>query len=93
MEAERKNLANQIDYATVNVTLREEYRAQLPGSSEPAPIRFRNAAVQGYRGVVDVSTGIIVFLLSYGPALMLWPSRHCALPNRAQSRTLTESVA
>jgi hypothetical protein len=71
MEAENKNLANRVDFATLNVKLFEEYRAglQMPGS---ASFRLRNAAVEGYRTTVESVTGAVSFLLAYGPSVLFW---------------------
>jgi len=71
MEAERKNLANRVDFATLNVKLYEESRAglQMPGSTS---YRLRNAAVEGYRTTVESVTGAASFLLAYGPSVLFW---------------------
>ena len=72
MEAQRKNLSNQVNYASITVLLNEDYRAQLIGSSGSPLSRFRNAAVDGYRGALDAAIRLIVLSLEYGPALILW---------------------
>jgi len=71
MEAERKNLANSVDFATLNVKLFEEYRAgfQTPRSKS---FRLRNAAIEGYRMTVESVTGAAAFLLAYGPSVLFW---------------------
>jgi hypothetical protein len=72
MEAQRKNLSNLVDFATVNVKLTEDYRAQLGGASNSTLMRFRNAAVEGYQRAVDEVVGAAVLLFSYGPGLAIW---------------------
>jgi Domain of unknown function (DUF4349)/Putative zinc-finger len=72
MEAERKNLANQVDFATVSATVNEDYKAQLQVVPSSTSTRFRNAAVEGYRTVVEGAVGVAVFLVSYGPILLFW---------------------
>jgi Domain of unknown function (DUF4349)/Putative zinc-finger len=72
MEAERKNLANQVDFATLNVTVNEDYKARLQVMPPSTATQFRNAAVDGYRTMVDGIVGVAVFLVSYGPSLLFW---------------------
>ena len=72
MEAEKKSLINRIDFATLGVTIREDYEALI----EPGPFsmlaRFRNATVEGYRSTVQSLIGAIALVLSYGPVVLLW---------------------
>jgi hypothetical protein len=44
MEAERKNLANQVAFALLNATITEDYKAQLQVVPSCTSSRFRNAA-------------------------------------------------
>ncbi len=34
--------------------------------------QFRNAAVSGYRAMVDGLVGLLLFVISVGPSLLLW---------------------
>jgi len=72
MEAERKNLSNQVDFATLNLTLTEDYRAQLQVVPPSTTTRLSNAAVEGYRSMVDGLMSVALFFLSAGPTLLLW---------------------
>jgi len=72
MEAERKNLANQVAFALLNATITEDYKAQLQVVPFSIYSRFRNAAVEGYRTMVEGVVDVSVFLVSYGPTLLLW---------------------
>jgi hypothetical protein len=72
MEAEKKTLANRVTFATLNVKLMEDYKAPRNVMPESTLTRFRNAAVEGYRSAVEGVVGPILFLLSYGPSLLLW---------------------
>jgi hypothetical protein len=72
MEAQRKNLSNLVDFATVSVKLTEDYKARLGGASQSTLMRFRNAAVEGYRSASEGVAGVIVLLFSYGPGLAIW---------------------
>ena len=75
MESQRKTLANQVDFATLNTTVNEDYKAQLQVVPPSTSTQFRNAAVDGYRSMVDGIVGVAVSLFSYGPSLLFW----CAL--------------
>jgi hypothetical protein len=72
MEAERKNLAHQVDFATLNATLTEEYENQLQAVPVSTFTRIRNAAVDGYSTVTESVVSLVLFLFSYGPVLLLW---------------------
>jgi hypothetical protein len=72
MESQRKNLANQVDFATLSATVNEDYKAQLQVMPPSTSTQFRNAAVDGYKSMVDGIVGVAVFLFSYGPSLLFW---------------------
>jgi anti-sigma factor RsiW len=72
MEAERKNLSNQVSYATLNATIAEDYKAQLQVVPPSTSTRLSNAAVEGYRSMADGVVSLALFLLSTGPSLLLW---------------------
>jgi hypothetical protein len=72
MEAERKNMANQVSYATLNATIAEDYQAQLQVVPPSTSTRLSNAAVEGYRSMADGVVSLALFLLSNGPSLLLW---------------------
>ena len=72
MEAERKTMANQVDFATLNLTLNEDYRAQLQVVPPSTSTRLINAAVEGYRNLTDGLMSVALFFLTSGPSLLLW---------------------
>ena len=72
MEAQRKNMANQVTFATVNVSISEDYRAQLQVVPPSTAARLSNAAVDGYRSMVDGVVSFALFVLSSGPSVLLW---------------------
>ena len=72
MDAERKNLGDQVSFATLDVRINEEYKARMNVSAPSTLGRLRNSAVEGYRNMADSLTGLAMFILSYGPALVLW---------------------
>lgn len=92
LEAERKTLENKVEYATVQLRLDEEYKAQASPAEPSARLQMRNAAVEGYRSVVSTLLSLILFLLSAGPTLLLWvailfwPARVVWLQNRREHK-------
>ncbi|HEY6305766.1 MAG TPA: DUF4349 domain-containing protein [Candidatus Angelobacter sp.] len=72
MEAQRKNMKNQVDFATVTLTVTEEYKEQLKAVPPSTGRQFRNAAVEGYRSLVDGIISVLLWLLSAGPTLLVW---------------------
>src|SRR5471032_672993 len=72
MEGERKNLGARVEFATVHLTINEEYKAQLQIGPDSGWTGLGNAAVEGYRNMVEGVLGVARFLLSVGPSLMLW---------------------
>ncbi len=71
MDAELKNLQNRVSFATLQVELHEEYKAQL---EIPPSLggRLWNAVVEGFRTAADSVVGLVLFLLNVGPVLLLW---------------------
>jgi len=72
MEAEQKELEHRVDFATVELQLTEEYKAQLNPPAASVSTRIRNAFVAGYRNASETVLGIVVFFAEYGPALLIW---------------------
>jgi len=72
MEAERKNMSNQVSFATLNATITEDYKAQLQVVPPSTSTRLSNAAVEGYKSMVDGIVSLVLFLLEDGPTLLLW---------------------
>ena len=72
MEAERKNMSNQVAFATLTVRIAEDYKAQLEVVPPATSTRLSNAAVSGYRTMVDGVVDVLLFTLSSGPRLLLW---------------------
>ena len=72
MEAERKTLEHRIDFATIDLKLTEEYKAQLNSPAPSAATQLRNATINGFRNASENLLGIILFLAELGPTLLLW---------------------
>ena len=72
MEAESKSLMNRVDFATLNLTVAEDYKAQLRIAPDSTLARFRNAAIEGSKSMIDGMISLALVVLSYGPSLLLW---------------------
>jgi Domain of unknown function (DUF4349)/Putative zinc-finger len=72
MEAEEKSLENRIGFATLQLRLSEEYKAQLEVTPSFTGTQLHNAAVEGYRSAVQAFLSLVLALLSTGPTLVLW---------------------
>jgi hypothetical protein len=72
MEAEQKQLRDRIAFASVDLSLTEEYQAQLGGRPAVAVREIRNALVDGYHAAADGLVSVCVFLLSVAPSMLLW---------------------
>jgi hypothetical protein len=70
MEAEHKDLSRRVEFATINVRITEEYKAQLQGP-DSVGTRLGNAAVAGYRNVTGALLGVAEFVLEYGLSVLL----------------------
>lgn len=72
MEAQQRNMENQVHYASIDLKLREEYKPALNLAPPAAGTRMRNALVDGYHSAVDSALNILLFLLQAGPSTLLW---------------------
>jgi uncharacterized protein DUF4349/putative zinc finger protein len=72
MEAEQKALEHRVDFASVEIQLSEEYKAQLGSSVDSVSTRIYNAFVAGYRNATETLLGFLLFFEEYGPSLMIW---------------------
>jgi Domain of unknown function (DUF4349)/Putative zinc-finger len=100
MEAEQRGLQKRIDFATVRLSITEEYKTSLEVAPATMGTRFHNAAVEGFRSVIDGVIEFALWLLAVGPSLLVWagilffPARwawrrwkHAALEAPAPART------
>ena len=72
MEAELKALDHRVDFASVNLTLNEEYQASMSIPPLSAGMRLRNAIVGGFRNAGETILGILLFFAEYGLTLAIW---------------------
>jgi len=72
MDSERKTLEHRVDFATVNLSLAEEYKAKVSDSTPGTATRFHNAAVAGFRNVTDSALGLALWFAEYLPPIIFW---------------------
>jgi anti-sigma factor RsiW len=72
MEADHRALQTRIDFATITLSVTEEYKASLNCAQSSTGTRLHNAFVTGYHGVVENVIGLVARLLESGPTLLLW---------------------
>jgi hypothetical protein len=72
MEADQRALQARIDFATITLSVNEEYKASLNGAPSSTGTRLHNAFVTGYHSVVENVVGFAAWLLESGPTLLLW---------------------
>jgi len=72
MEADQRALQTRVDFATVQLSVQEEYKASLQGAPPSTPTRLHNASVEGYRAAIASVIDIGVWLLQSLPVLLLW---------------------
>ena len=72
MEAQQKDLSNKVQFATIQVEVSEEYRAQLEPPAPGAGTQLRNAFIDGIKSTAENALGLTLFLLRYGPVLLMW---------------------
>jgi hypothetical protein len=72
MEAEHQTLEHRVDFATIDLKLAEEYKAQLSSPAPSVATQLRNATVNGFRNAFESLLSLILFLAESCPAILLW---------------------
>jgi Domain of unknown function (DUF4349)/Putative zinc-finger len=72
MAGQRAYMEHQVSYATVQLQLNEEYRAQLNSGAASTGTRIRNSLVEGFRNLGDGVVGMLLFVFAYGPSILFW---------------------
>ena len=72
MEADQRGLQSRVDFATLTLSVSEEYKASLQDSPRSTGTRLHNSFVEGYRALVENIVGLLAWLLEAGPTLILW---------------------
>jgi hypothetical protein len=61
-----------VNFATIDLKIDEEYKAQLIPPAPSVGIELRNAAINGFRSASESLLGIVLFFAETAPALLLW---------------------
>ena len=72
MDAQRVNLMNRVQLATVQVALLEEFKAQLQPTPTGTWTRLNNAFVDGYEDFVGMFVDLALFFARRGLSLLFW---------------------
>jgi Domain of unknown function (DUF4349)/Putative zinc-finger len=72
MEAEQQTLEHRVSFATIDLKLAEEYKAELNTPAPSIAVQLRNAIVDGFRTAFQSLLAFILFLAESGPTLLLW---------------------
>jgi uncharacterized small protein (DUF1192 family) len=72
LDAERKALSTRVEFATIELRVSEEYKAQLEGVNIPVLTRLRNAGVVGMSAVSDSLIIATSLILAAGPVGIVW---------------------
>jgi hypothetical protein len=72
MEAQQKDVDNKIRFVTIQLEVTEEYHAALGAPAPSTSTKLRNAAVDGIRSSGENIIDMAVFLLRYGPSVLIW---------------------
>jgi len=72
MEAEQQTLEHRVSFATIDLRLAEEYKAQLSSPTPSVGTQLRNATVNGFRNAFEGVLSLVLFFAESGPTLLLW---------------------
>jgi anti-sigma factor RsiW len=72
MEAEQKALEHRVDFASIELQITEEYKAQLNPPAPAVSTRAHNALVAGYQNAWETVFGTALFVAEYLPAVLIW---------------------
>ena len=72
MQAEKKSLEKQVAFSTVNLRVTEDYKQPVHVVPNSTSRRIRDAAVDGYETLVAGLINLLLFIVSWGPSLLVW---------------------
>jgi hypothetical protein len=72
MEAQLKTMKNQVSFASLDLTITEQYKAELKVVPPSLGDQLRNAGIDGIRSIRDAVISVLFWLLSTGPILLFW---------------------
>ena len=72
MEAERKYMDGRIAYATIEIEMTTERKAEAMAGPMSISTRLRNAVVDGFANAVERAIALAVFIAEVAPTVLLW---------------------
>jgi hypothetical protein len=72
MEAETRATQQRVNLATIDLTVSEQYHADLAISALPLSLQLRNALVDGCRDAAGSLVSATLFILQVAPLLIVW---------------------
>ena len=72
MEAEQQTLEHRVNFATIDLKLAEEYKAELATPAPSVAVQLRNALIDGFRTAFQSLLALVLFFAESGPTLLLW---------------------
>jgi uncharacterized protein DUF4349 len=72
MEAEQQTLEHRVNFATIDLKLVEEYKAELTTPAPSVSVQLRNALVDGFRTAFQSFLALVLFFAESGPTLLFW---------------------
>jgi hypothetical protein len=72
LEAEQKTLEHRVDFASIDLKLAEEYKAQLSSPAPSVVTQLRNSTINGFRNAFESLMTLVLFIAEWGPTLLLW---------------------
>ena len=72
MEADQQNLEHRVSFASIELQLSEEYKAEINSPATPTiSTQLHNALVSGYQHARDTVMAIVLFAVEDGPTLFI----------------------
>jgi hypothetical protein len=72
MQAEQQTLEHRVTFATIDLQIREEYKAPLRAPQSSLGTEVHNAFVSGYRHVSGAVTTVFLSAIEFGPVILFW---------------------
>jgi hypothetical protein len=72
MQGQRNTLLHQVQYASVQVRLGEEYRETFHTRPVRTGTKIWNALIEGVANLEAGAVGLLMFLFAYGPSILFW---------------------
>jgi len=72
MQAELRTMEHRVSFATIALTIQEQYTAQFVATRPGVSTQLRNAFVNGLQSAFETIIAMLVLLAGFAPALIFW---------------------